>query len=254
MQKTILVTGASAGFGQAICHQLIQADFRVIGAARRLERLQDLQAELGDRFYPLRMDVSQTEQIDQALSELPKDWQTVAGLINNAGLALGLDPAHQADYKDWQTMIETNIIGLTYLTHQILPQMVERNYGHIINLGSTAGTVPYPGANVYGATKAFVRQFSLNLRADLAGTRLRVTNIEPGLCGGTEFSNIRFKGDNERAEKLYSGAGSIQPEDIANTVLWVLQQPPHVNINRIEIMPVSQTFGPQPVARDLWTD
>ncbi len=147
-------------------------------------------------------------------------------------------------------MINTNIVGLTYLTRQILPDMVKRNTGMIINLGSTAGTVPYPGANVYGASKAFVKQFSLNLRADLAGTKIRVTNIEPGLCEGTEFSNVRFKGDDERAEKLYDGAHAIKPEDIANTVSWVTSQPSHVNINRIEIMPVSQSFGPQPVYRD----
>lgn len=251
---TILVTGASAGFGRAISRALVTAGYRVIGAARRAEKLADLQAELGDNFYPLIMDVSQPEQIDVALKRLPEAWQSIDGLVNNAGLALGLDQAHQADFKDWQTMIQTNIIGLTYLTHQLLPQMVARNQGTIINLGSTAGTVPYPGANVYGATKAYVKQFSLNLRADLAGTRLRVTNIEPGLCGGTEFSNVRFKGDDARARQLYDGAGSIQPEDIANTVLWVLQQPAHININRIEIMPVSQTFGPQPIARNLWDD
>lgn len=252
MTQTILVTGASAGFGQAVCQTLVSKGYRVIGAARRLEKLQSLASQLGENFYPLQMDVTSPEQIDAALASLPENWQAIDALVNNAGLALGLDPAHQANFSDWETMINTNIIGLTYLTRQLLPQMVERNHGHIVNLGSTAGTVPYPGANVYGATKAYVKQFSLNLRADLAGTRLRVTNIEPGLCGGTEFSNVRFKGDNERAKALYDGAGSIQPEDIANTVLWVLEQPAHVNINRIEIMPVSQTFGPQPIARDLW--
>lgn len=252
MIEIILVTGASAGFGQAICRLLVDKGYRVIGAARRLEKLQELQKELGDHFYPLQMDVSKPASIDDALASLPEGWQELAGLVNNAGLALGLEPAHQADFQDWLTMIETNIIGLTYLTQKVLPEMVARNHGHIVNIGSTAGTVPYPGANVYGASKAFVKQFSLNLRADLAGTRLRVTNIEPGLCGGTEFSNVRFKGDQERVSKLYDGAGSIQPEDIAQSVLWVLQQPAHVNINRIEIMPVSQTFGPQPINRNLW--
>jgi len=158
-------------------------------------------------------------------------------------------PAYEAELADWLTMIQTNIIGLTYLTRKILPQMVERNDGYIINLGSTAGTVPYPGANVYGASKAFVKQFSLNLRADLAGKKIRVSNIEPGLCEGTEFSSIRFKGDEKRVEALYRDAHAIQPEDIANTVAWLIQQPKHVNVNRIEIMPVSQTFGPQPVYR-----
>lgn len=252
MTETILVTGASAGFGREICKVLVKNGYRVIGTARRLERLQELAKELGEGFFPLSMDVSQFEQIDQALASLPADWQVLDGLVNNAGLALGLEPAYQADFRDWQTMIETNILGMTYLTRRILPDMVERNKGYIINLGSTAGTVPYPGGNVYGATKAFVKQFSLNLRADLAGTRLRVTNIEPGLCGGTEFSTIRFKGDDDRASQLYDGAGSIQPEDIANTVLWLLEQPAHVNVNRIEIMPVSQTFAPQPIDRTLW--
>lgn len=246
---TILVTGASAGFGKAICETLVKAGFRVIGAARRLEKLNELKAQLGDNFYPLQMDVSKTTEIDTALSNLPTEWQQIDGLVNNAGLALGLEPAHKADFNDWLTMINTNIIGLTYLTQQLLPQMVQRNQGHIINLGSIAGTYPYPGGNVYGATKAFVQQFSLNLRADLAGTAVRVTNIEPGLCGGTEFSNVRFKGDDEKAANLYKGANAIQPEDIANAVLWIYQQPPHVNINRIEIMPVSQSFAALNVSR-----
>ena len=195
------------------------------------------------------MDVSKTAEIDTALSQLPQEWQQIDALINNAGLALGLEPAHQVNFDDWLTMIQTNIIGLTYLTRQILPQMVERNHGHIINLGSIAGTYPYPGGNVYGATKAFVKQFSLNLRADLAGTAIRVSNIEPGLCGGTEFSNVRFKGDDEKAASVYKNTQPIQPKDIANTILWVYQQPPHVNINRVEIMPVVQSFSALNVVR-----
>lgn len=251
MSKIALVTGASAGFGKAIVEKLVSDGYRVIASARRLEKLQSLQAALGEQnVYPLQMDVSQTQAIDEALASLPKEWREIDILVNNAGLALGLDKAYEADFSDWLTMINTNIVGLTYLTRQILPDMVKRNTGMIINLGSTAGMVPYPGANVYGASKAFVKQFSLNLRADLAGTKIRVTNIEPGLCEGTEFSNVRFKGDDERAEKLYDGAHAIKPEDIANTVSWVTSQPSHVNINRIEIMPVSQSFGPQPVYRD----
>ena len=245
----ILVTGASAGFGKATCTAFVKAGYRVIGAARRLEKLQELKAQLGDNFYPLQMDVSKTAEIDTALSQLPQEWQQIDALINNAGLALGLEPAHQVNFDDWLTMIQTNIIGLTYLTRQILPQMVERNHGHIINLGSIAGTYPYPGGNVYGATKAFVKQFSLNLRADLAGTAIRVSNIEPGLCGGTEFSNVRFKGDDEKAASVYKNTRPIQPEDIANTILWVYQQPPHVNINRVEIMPVVQSFSALNVVR-----
>jgi len=193
MAETILVTGASAGFGQAICHRLVADGHRVIGAARRIEKLQALQEELGEAFYPLQMDVTDFSQVDHALASLPKAWERVDVLVNNAGLALGLAPAHEAEIVDWLTMIQTNIIGLTYLTRQIIPQMEERNDGYVINMGSTAGTVPYPGANVYGASKAFVKQFSLNLRADLAGKQIRVTNIEPGLCEGTEFSAVRFK-------------------------------------------------------------
>lgn len=251
MTKIALVTGASAGFGQAIVSRLVADGYKVIACARRFEKLQSLASSLGsDRVYPSQMDVSVPEKIDAALESLPQDWQTIDLLVNNAALALGLDKAYEADFSDWLTMINTNIIGLTYLTRQLLPQMVKKNSGMIINLGSTAGTVPYPGANVYGASKAFVKQFSLNLRADLAGTKIRVTNIEPGLCEGTEFSNVRFKGDEDRVEKLYEGAHAIRPEDIANTVSWVASQPEHVNINRIEIMPVSQSFGPQPVYRD----
>ena len=246
-----LVTGASAGFGQDICRRLVAEGHQVIGAARRSEKLAQLQQELGfANFYPLQMDVSDTKNIDQALESLPEAWRTIDILINNAGVALGLDKAYEADMQDWLTMIQTNVVGLVYLTRQIIPQMVERDSGLIINLGSTAGTVPYPGANVYGASKAFVKQFSLNLRADLAGHHIRVTNIEPGLCEGTEFSTVRFKGDKQRSEKLYEGAHAIQPVDIANTVAWIVGQPPHVNINRIELMPVSQTFGPQPVFRE----
>lgn len=249
MSETILVTGASAGFGQAICRRLVADGHRVIGAARRLDKLTALQEELGTAFFPLQMDVTEPSQVDRALASLPKAWERIDVLVNNAGLALGLAPAHEAEIVDWLTMIQTNIIGLTHLTRQILPQMVERNDGYVINMGSTAGTVPYPGANVYGASKAYVKQFSLNLRADLAGKQIRVTNIEPGLCEGTEFSAVRFKGDEKRVEALYRDAHAIQPEDIANTVSWLIQQPKHVNVNRIEIMPVSQTFGPQPVYR-----
>ncbi|PSJ80625.1 SDR family NAD(P)-dependent oxidoreductase, partial [Neisseria iguanae] len=199
----ILITGASAGFGEAICRSFVGAGYHVIGAARRLDKLQTLADELGGQFYALEMDVSKTESIRNALDSLPENFSEIDCLINNAGLALGLDNADKADFGDWETMIQTNIIGLTFLTRQVLPQMVARNQGYIINLGSIAGTYPYPGGNVYGATKAFVRQFSLNLRADLAGKNIRVTNIEPGLCGDTEFSNVRFKGDNERVSDLY---------------------------------------------------
>ncbi|STZ76184.1 SDR family NAD(P)-dependent oxidoreductase [Bergeriella denitrificans] len=245
----ILITGASAGFGAAMSRAFAAAGYDVIGAARREDKLQELAGELGARFRPLVMDMGKTESIAAALQSLPEDVE-IDCLINNAGLALGLDSADKADFADWETMIQTNIVGLTFLTRRILPQMVARKAGYIINIGSIAGTYPYPGGNVYGATKAYVRQFSLNLRADLAGTGVRVSNIEPGLCGGTEFSNVRFKGDDERAAKLYENVQFIRPEDIADTALWLYQRPAHMNVNSIEIMPVAQSFGALPVTRE----
>ena len=236
----VLVTGASSGFGQAICRKLIADGYKVIGAARRLDKLQKLAQELGANFLPLTLDVSKKDSVETILLQLPKEFQPIDILINNAGLALGLEPAYEADYNDWQTMIETNVIGLVHLTHQILPGMVERNSGYIINLGSVAGTYPYKGGNVYGASKAFVKQFSANLRTDLLGKKIRVTNIEPGLCGGTEFSNVRFHGNAEQAAAVYKDVDFITPEDIANTVSWLVNTPNHFNVNSIEIMPVAQ--------------
>ena len=225
--------------------------FRVIATdvGRPLADLAALSEDLGEQFLPLVFDVQDKAATRAAIEALPTEWQQVDLLVNNAGLALGLEPAHKADLEDWEQMIATNISGLTLITRLLLPGMVARNCGHVINIGSIAGTYPYPGGNVYGATKAFVKQFSLNLRADLAGTAIRVTNVEPGLCGGTEFSNVRFHGDDAKAATVYQGVQAIQPEDIANTVLWVSQQPAHVNINSIEIMPVAQTFGPLQISR-----
>lgn len=248
----ILITGASAGFGAAMCRAFVQAGYQVIGAARRAEKLTALQDELGAMFQPLEMDVSDKVSVNTALASLanlPAEFQSIDCLINNAGLALGLDSAQQANFEDWETMVQTNVLGLIYLTRQVLPQMVERNQGYIINIGSIAGTYPYAGGNVYGATKAFVRQFSLNLRADLAGKNIRVTNVEPGLCGGTEFSNVRFKGDEERVNKLYENVDYLRAEDIAATALWLYQCPAHMNVNAIEIMPVAQTFAAHTVTR-----
>lgn len=246
---TVLITGASAGFGAAACHLFVQQGYRVIGAARRLEKLQQLQQQLGSNFYALPMDVSQTHSIDNALAHLPEKFANIDILVNNAGLALGLQPAQQAKMEDWLTMIHTNIIGLTYLTHQILPLMTERQKGHIINIGSIAGTYPYPGGNVYGASKAYVAQFSRNLRADLPGCGVRVTNIEPGLCGGTEFSQVRFKGDEEQVAKVYADVEYLTAQDIAETIFWVASRPPHVNINTIELMPTAQSCSALHVER-----
>ena len=245
----VLVTGASAGFGAATCRLFVEKGHRVIGTARRLERLVALRAELGEAFFPLALDVTDHPAAKAALNSLPADWRPLDVLVNNAGLALGLEPAHRADFADWQTMIETNALGLAFLTRQVLPDMVARNRGHVVNLGSIAGSYPYPGGNVYGATKAFVKQFSLNLRADLSGTAVRVTNIEPGLAGGTEFSNVRFKGDDARAGRVYQDVQPLTAEDIARAILWAVEQPAHVNINRIELMPVAQSCAPLNVAR-----
>ncbi|OCG67057.1 NADP-dependent 3-hydroxy acid dehydrogenase [Gilliamella sp. Nev5-1] len=235
-----LVTGASSGFGQAICRKLVADGYKVIGVARRGDKLQKLADELGINFTFLTLDVTKKDAIESILLQLPKAFQPIDILINNAGLALGLEPAYQADFNDWETMIQTNIIGLIHLTHQLLPSMVERNFGYIINLGSVAGAYAYKGGNVYGASKAFVKQFSANLRTDLLGTNIRVTNIEPGLCGGTEFSNVRFHGNNEQAAAVYKGIDYITPDDIANTVSWLVNTPTHFNVNSLEIMPVAQ--------------
>lgn len=245
----ILVTGASAGFGEAITRKAVAEGAQVIAAARRVDRLQVLKSELGSAVLPLELDVGDRGAIERALSALPAEWSDIDVLVNNAGLALGLEPAHQADLDQWDTMVDTNVKGLIAVTRQLLPGMVARNRGHIVNMGSIAGEFPYPGGNVYGATKAFVHQFSLNLRADLLGTAVRVTNIEPGLCGGTEFSTVRFA-DAARAQALYAGTQPITPEDIAETVWWVLSRPAHVNINVISMMPVCQAFAPLAVKRD----
>ncbi|MBP4133912.1 SDR family oxidoreductase [Gallibacterium anatis] len=235
-----LITGASAGFGAAIARKLAQEGHKVIVTARRKERLLALQQEIGENCLPLAFDITDEKATLQAIAELPEAWKAIDILVNNAGLALGIGAAQDSSLEDWKQMIATNITGLVTVTHAVLPGMVERNRGLIINLGSIAGTYPYPGGNVYGGTKAFVKQFSLNLRADLVGTAIRVSNIEPGLCGGTEFSNVRFHGDDAKAAALYANVDYITPEDIANTVAWIAQCPPHMNINRIEIMPVAQ--------------
>lgn len=246
----ILVTGATAGFGESITRHFVSNGHRVIATGRRQERLDTLQQELGDSVLTLALDVRSRPAIEQALAELPAQWREIDVLVNNAGLALGLEPAHKASLDDWEAMIDTNNKGLVYMTHAVLPGMVERNRGHIINIGSTAGRWPYAGGNVYGATKAFVRQFSLNLRADLQKTALRVTDIEPGLVGGTEFSNVRFKGDDAKAQQAYENANALTPEDVTEAVWWVANLPKHVNINTLEMMPVSQSFAGLSVNRE----
>ena len=238
----VLITGASAGFGAAMARSFVQAGHRVIATARRKDKLDALAAELGQALFPVELDVTDAAAVAALPAQLPSEWAQVDVLVNNAGLALGLGPAQSADLTQWDTMIDTNCKGLVHMSRAFLPGMVQRQRGHVINIGSTAGNWPYAGGNVYGASKAFVKQFSRNLRTDLFGTPVRVTNIEPGMCGGTEFSSVRF-GDDAKAAKVYEGVEFITPEDIANTVLWVAQAPKHMNVNSIEIMPVQQSFG-----------
>ena len=245
----VLVTGASSGFGAGIARKFVQTGHRVIAAARRTDRLAALAAELGERLLPVELDVTRQASIDAMLAALPADWQAIDVLVNNAGLALGLEPAHEAHLEDWDTMIATNCQGLVHMTRAILPRMVARGSGTVINIGSVAGAYPYPGGNVYGATKAFVDQFTLNLRADLVGTGVRATNIAPGMSGGTEFSNVRFKGDDAAAAKVYQGTVPLSSDDIAEAAYWVATLPAHVNINHIEMMPVCQGFSPFTVKR-----
>ena len=247
--KTILVTGATAGFGDAFARRFIRDGHRVIATGRRAERLESLRAELGDRVHIAAFDMRDAQAVAGFVAGLPDGWRDIDVLVNNAGLALGLSPAWEASLDEWDQMIDTNIRGLVHMTRAILPGMVARNNGLIINLGSIAGEYPYPGGNVYGGTKAFVRQFSLNLRADLVGLNVRVTDIEPGLVGGSEFSAVRFGGDVENAAAVYAGTQPLMPEDIAETAAWLVSLPPHVNINTIEMMPTCQASAALAVRR-----
>jgi len=245
----VLITGATSGFGAEMARKFVRNGHKVIAAGRRKDRLDALAAELGKDLLPVVMDVADKASVETGLAALPAAWQEIDVLINNAGLALGVEPAQKALMEDWETMIATNCLGLTRMTRAILPGMVARGRGTVINLGSVAGAYPYPGGNVYGATKAFVEQFTLNLRADLVGTGVRATNLAPGLCGGTEFSNVRFHGDDAAAAKVYAGTVPLSAADIADTAYWVATLPPHVNINTIEMMPTCQGFAPFAIKR-----
>ena len=245
----VLITGASAGFGKALSERLVANGHRVIGCARRLDKLNALADTLGEAFLPVVMDVSDTAAIPQIIADLPADFSQIDVLVNNAGLALGTEPAQNANLEDWMRMTDTNIKGLMAVTHAILPAMVARDSGYIINVGSIAGSWPYFGGNVYGATKAFVKQFSLNLRADLIGTQVRVTNLEPGNVAGTEFSNVRYHGDDDKAAKVYDGFKTMTGEDIGDILLWLIESPAHININRLEVMPVAQTYNGLTIAK-----
>ena len=246
----VLVTGASAGFGWAIAKRFIREGHRVIAAGRRAERLAALRQESGEALLPSTLDVRDRSGVEKALSTLPEAFSEIDVLVNNAGLALGLEGFDKASLDDWEQMIDTNIKGLVYCTRALLPAMVARGRGHVINIGSTAGEWPYPGGNVYGATKAFVHQLSNNLRADLLGTPVRVTNIEPGMCGGTEFSEVRFHGDKKRAATFYQGTQPLTADDIAEAVYWTATLPAHVNVNVMQLMPVCQAYGPMAIHRD----
>lgn len=244
-----VITGATSGFGEAATRTLLNHGAKVIGTGRRQERLASLAGELGGDFLPLSFDVGNRKHAEKAFASLPPEFAAVDVLVNNAGGAIGLDPAQNANLDDWDAMIDSNIKGLMYCTRLLLPGMLERGRGTIVNIGSTAAEWPYPGGNVYGAAKAFVHQFSLNLRADLAGSPIRVTDIQPGLAGGTEFSQVRFKGDAKKAAAVYEGTEALNAQDIADAIYWVISRPSHVNINTMQIMPVSQAFGPLSVKR-----
>jgi len=241
--RIVFVTGASAGYGAAIARRYAKQGARVVALARRADKLEALATEFGALVLPLVADVRDQAAVERAVESLPAAFAEVDVLVNNAGLALGLEPAQRAELDNWERMIDTNCKGLVYATRAILPGMVARGRGHVVNIGSIAGSYPYAGGNVYGATKAFVHQFSLNLRSDLPGTGVRVTCIEPGMTGGTEFSEVRYHGDRQKAASVYAGTEPLTAEDIAEAVVWATSQPAHVNVNTIELMPTCQSFA-----------
>ena len=243
MSKIVLVTGATSGFGEATAEKFAKAGYKVIVTGRRKERLEALKQRLPQcDILPLCFDVTKKNEVFDAIASLPEQYKNIDILVNNAGLALGLEHAQEANLDDWERMVDTNIKGLLYMTRAVLPGMVERKTGYIFNIGSTAGNWPYEGGNVYGATKAFVKQFSLNLRTDLKGTKVRVTNIEPGFSL-TEFSDVRFKGNKEKADSIYKNTTPLAKEDIANAIFSLAELPEHVNVNRMEIMPTVQSYA-----------
>ena len=245
MSKSIFITGATAGFGAAMARRFARGGWSLILSGRRADRLDALAEELSGQtdVTTLVLDVQDRAAVEAAINGLPEKFNTLTALVNNAGLALGTTTAQNSSLDDWETMIDTNVKGVVYCTRLLLPRLIAHGAGAgIVNLGSVAGNWPYQGGNVYGATKAFVKQFSLNLRSDLQGTGVRVTNIEPGMAE-SEFSVVRFAGDKSKADAVYQGVDPMTPEDIADTIFWVLNQPPHMNINRIEMMPVNQAFA-----------
>jgi NADP-dependent 3-hydroxy acid dehydrogenase YdfG len=250
--KTVLITGASSGFGLACAKQCVAAGAKVVIAGRRKDRLDTLAKELGEQAYPMVLDVRDHTAVVKAVATLPAAFANIDVLVNNAGLALGFSSFEQQPLENLEQMVDTNIKGLMYCTHAVLPQMIARDSGHIVNIGSVAGTYPYPSGNAYGGTKAFVAQFSLNLRADLLGKNIRITNIEPGMAE-TEFSLVRFKGDAPKASSVYDGVEALSADDVADAVLWCITRPAHVNVNRIEVMPTQQAFAGFAVHREKKT-
>ncbi len=251
MNRTILITGASSGFGLETAKRFATEGDRLVLVARREDKLRALVSELSAQVpcHTVTLDVQNRDEVFEKLGSLPNEFSEIDVLVNNAGLAVGLAPVQEGDVDDWERMIDTNIKGLIYVTRAILPGMIKRGRGHVINIGSTAGSIPYPGGNVYGGTKAFVEQFTKNLHCDVHGTGVRVTNIAPGLAE-TEFSVVRFKGDMEAAKKVYQGTQPLLAEDIADAVVWVANQPVHVNVNLVEMMPTCQSWGMFRVKRD----
>src|ERR1700683_580502 len=245
---TILITGASAGFGEATARLLAESSHNLVLVARRKDRLDKLARELRTSVHTAAADVTKRADVERLFKNIPPAFADIDVLINNAGLALGADPIPQASLADWETMVDTNIKGLLYLTHQAVPRLIEKGSGLIVNIGSVSAFLPYRGSNVYGATKGFVRQFSRNLRTDLAGTGVKVTNIEPGFAL-TEFSAVRFSGDQKRFDDYYKGTKPLIAEDIARTIVWAIDQPVHVNIDNIEVWPLDQTYGGAAVHR-----
>lgn len=249
MTKTIFITGATSGFGAATAKLFAAKGWQVVVTGRRAERLARLRDEIGaDRLYTLAFDIRDAGAVEASLGSLPAAFRDIDMLVNNAGLALGTAPAVDCNLDDWRTMIDTNVTGLVTITRLLLPTLIARK-GVIVNLSSTAASYPYPGGNVYGGTKAFVRQFSLGLRSDLHGTGVRVTSLEPGLCE-SEFTLVRTRGNRAAYDALYRGAHALQPQDIAETIYWIANLPPHMNINALETMPVSQSWAPFQIHRD----
>lgn len=246
--KTVMVTGATSGIGEATARRYAADGCSLVLVGRRQDRLDALAESVSVPALTLSLDVRDRDAVDHVIGNLPHDFAEVDLLVNNAGLALGLEGAPDANLDDWDQMIDTNVKGLVYVARAVLPGMVARDRGHVVNIGSVAGSYPYPGGNVYGGTKAFVHQFSLNMKADLLGTRVRVTCLEPGMTV-TEFSEVRFKGDASKAAQVYSGADAMSGEDIADVIHAICALPAHVNVNVLEVMPVCQAFSPFAIDR-----